>query len=78
MKNQLKNVILTACTLTSLSSVGAFSPISPSSPTFRNQNIYGRGRLPLALNVDAGVTDAIVNAWSSYNVALEEDPLLTK
>lgn len=30
------------------------------------------------LNVDAGVTDAVVNAWTSYNVALEEQPLLTK
>jgi hypothetical protein len=28
--------------------------------------------------MDAGVTDAAVNAWASYNVALEQDPLLTK
>mmetsp|Transcript_24765 Transcript_24765/g.36698 ORF Transcript_24765/g.36698 Transcript_24765/m.36698 type:complete len:259 (-) Transcript_24765:107-883(-) len=31
-----------------------------------------------ALNVDAGITDTLVNAWTSYNVALEQDPLLTK
>ena len=31
-----------------------------------------------ALHVDAGVTDVVVQAWTSYNIALEEDPLLTK
>lgn len=31
-----------------------------------------------ALRMDAGVTDTLVNAWSSYNDALLESPLLTK
>ena len=31
-----------------------------------------------ALNVCAGVIDTLVNAWSSYNVALVQNPLLTK
>lgn len=31
-----------------------------------------------ALSMDAGMSDIFVNAWSSYNVALEEDPLITK
>lgn len=30
------------------------------------------------LHVDGGVTDVLVNAWTSYNTALEEQPLLTK
>lgn len=28
--------------------------------------------------VDPGLTDSVVNAWTSYNQALESDPLLTK
>jgi len=33
----------------------------------------------IALSMDVGgLSDAMVGAWSSYNVALEEDPLLTK
>lgn len=28
--------------------------------------------------VDAGVTDVIANAWASYNIALNEAPLVTK
>jgi len=31
-----------------------------------------------ALSMDAGVSDIFVNAWASYNVALEEQPLITK
>jgi len=31
-----------------------------------------------ALSMDAGLSEVFVNAWSSYNVALEEQPLLTK
>ena len=41
-------------------------------------NHFGSNRNPTDLRMDAGVTDAAVNAWASYNVALEQDPLLTK
>lgn len=41
-------------------------------------NNFGFSRNPIALHLDAGITDAAVNAWASYNVALEQDPLLTK
>lgn len=43
---------------------------SLSSPRTRN--------FDSALNVDAGITDSLVQAWDSYNIALEEQPLLTK
>lgn len=35
-------------------------------------------RKSTSLGVDAGITDVLTNAWTSYNVALEEHPLLTK
>ena len=35
-------------------------------------------QIDTSLGVDAGVTDSVVQAWASYNNALETDPLLTK
>ncbi len=59
-------LLLAAC-----SSVQAFTAIPQrSSLSLR--------KVDSALNVDAGVSDALVQAWTSYNTALEEDPLLTK
>ena len=79
MKAVLKNII-TAAALSSVS-VQAFAPTKHNArasltnvlPTYSTSRIASR-----PLFMDAAVTDVLVDAWSSYNVALEEQPLLTK
>jgi Mpv17 / PMP22 family. len=57
----------------SILGVDGFTPLSQVV----TKNL-GHKRNPTSLGVDAGITDTVVNAWTSYNIALEEQPLLTK
>lgn len=68
MKSFAISSILTAALF---SSVQAF--VSPSTKI-----LTGGRHFDSALHVDAGVADSVMQAWHSYNVALEEQPLLTK
>jgi len=69
--------------LSAIASVQAFTASPQTSFAMRKSSSAAAGMKNFrtsttTLNVDAGVTDAVVNAWTSYNVALEEQPLLTK
>lgn len=69
MKSSLSSLLLI---LAASSSVNGF--------TLNKSSIRNTSTSPTrtALNVGAEVTDTLVNAWSSYNVALEQNPLITK
>jgi peroxisomal membrane protein 2 len=82
MKSSLSSLLLILATSSAVngfalnisSSTRTLSTVSntSTSPT------RTRTRTRTALNVGAEVTDTLVNAWSSYNVALEQNPLITK
>jgi len=51
---------------------------NPSFNSKRQQVELTDRQRQMALSMDMGLSDTIAGAWSSYNAALEEQPLLTK
>uniref|UniRef100_A0A7S3PZB9 Peroxisomal membrane protein MPV17 n=1 Tax=Chaetoceros debilis TaxID=122233 RepID=A0A7S3PZB9_9STRA len=81
MKTHFKNLLVAA--VATVCSVNAFSPTSLATGVRGANSLSSHSEVDTrgsasALHLDAGVTDSLVNAWTSYNIALEEDPLLTK
>lgn len=57
----------------------AFTPTSFQSPIRSSGSIIQRERDHSSkLHMDVAISESVVNAWESYNVALTEQPLLTK
>ena len=63
----------------SLSSLSSSINTNSNTNTI-NSNTNSNNASPLYMDAGGGldIVDAVKNAWSSYNIALEDDPLITK
>lgn len=85
MKVSLQSSLPALCLLQCISSVGAF--VVPQSSTFQSTSTLRQWNektnvSPSRIHMDPSggvdVVESVSNAWSAYNIALEEDPLVTK